>query len=399
MTVMPLSDAARNAADNAADDAAVPRSSGPLQGIRVIEVGHMLAGPYCGLMLADLGAEVIKIEPPEGDIARNISPHKVGEHNAYFASLNRSKKSIVLDLGSDYGRAALAEIVSRSHALVTNLRPSAIKKLGLTYEALKVHNPKLVCVALTGYGLDGPNANRPAYDYVIQAMTGIMSLTGDPAAPPTKAGYSAVDNSAGLVAALGLLAKIVEGKGGQVDVAMYDVMLSQLNYLAGAWLNAGESPERFAYSSHPYIVPAQIFQTADGWLTLFITHDQFWQKFCREVGKDEWISDPMFATMTARRENRERVLAAITDVLATDTANDWVQRLEPLGVVVAQIGTLDAALSSDLAAARHLVVELGDGSLGLRAVGSPIKFSDATPRYGPPPLLDEHRKEILRCPE
>ena len=355
----------------------------------------MLAGPYCGLVLADLGAEVIKVEPPEGDIARNISPHRIGEHNAYFASLNRSKKSIVLDLASDDGRAALGKILGSAHALVTNLRPSAIKKLGLTYDGLKKWNPKLVCVALTGYGLDGPNANRPAYDYVIQAMTGIMSLTGDPAAPPTKAGYSAVDNSAGLVAALGLLAKIVEGKGGQVDVAMYDVMLSQLNYLAGAWLNAGESPERFANSSHPYIVPAQIFPTAEGWLTLFITHDQFWQKFCRELGKDAWITDPVFATMAARRQNRERVLSDITEALATDSAKNWMKRLEPLGIVVAEIGTLDAALGSDLAADRNLVVELGDGSLGLRAVGSPIKFSDSSPTYGAPPLLDEHREQIL----
>jgi len=373
--------------------------SGPLDGIRVVEVGHMLAGPYCGLLLADLGAEVIKVEPPEGDIARNISPHRIGEHNAYFASLNRSKKSIVLDLASDTGREALGHIVADSHALVTNLRPSAIKKLGLTYDALKAWNPRLVCVALTGYGLDGPYANRPAYDYVIQAMTGIMSLTGDPAAPPTKAGYSAVDNSAGLVAALGLLAKIVQGTGGQVDIAMYDVMLSQLNYLAGAWLNAGESPERFANSSHPYIVPAQIFRTADGWLTLFITHDQFWQKFCRELGKDEWITNPAFSTMEARRRNREHVLDEITRVLATDTAKNWMKRLEPLGVVVAEIETLDAALSSELAADRHLVVQLGDGRLGLRAVGSPIKFSDSSPTYGAPPLLDEHRDQILRkCP-
>ena len=373
--------------------------SGPLEGIRIIEVGHMLAGPYCGLLLADLGAEVVKIEPPEGDIARNISPHRIGEHNAYFASLNRSKKSVVIDLASDEGQQQLGDIAASAHALVTNLRPSAIKKLGLTYDALQRWNPKLVCVALTGYGLDGPHANRPAYDYVIQAMTGIMALTGDPSAPPTKAGYSAVDNSAGLVAALGLLAKIIQGNGGQVDVAMYDVMLSQLNYLAGAWLNAGEVPERFANSSHPYIVPAQIFPTADGWLTLFITHDQFWQKFSREVGKDEWISDPLFATMTARRKNRERVLLDITTVLANDTAPNWVRRLEPLGVVVAEIGTLDAALASDLAAARDLVVDLGDGSLGLRAVGSPIKFSDSSPRYGAPPLLDEHRREILRCPD
>jgi len=372
--------------------------SGPLDGIRVVEVGHMLAGPYCGMVLADLGAEIIKIEPPEGDIARNIGPHRVGEHNAYFASLNRSKKSIALDLASTEGREALGRIVADAHALVTNLRPSAIKKLGLTYDALKTLNPRLVCVALTGYGLDGPNADRPAYDYVIQALTGVMSLTGDPAAPPTKAGYSAVDNSAGLVAALGLLAKIVQGKGGQVDVAMYDVMLSQLNYLAGAWLNAGELPGRFANSSHPYIVPAQIFPTADGWLTLFISHDQFWQKFCREMGKDQWISDPDFATMAARRQNRERVVAEITSLLAADSARNWVKRFEPLGVVVAEIGTLDAALSSELAADRHMVIELGDGSLGIRAVGSPIKFGDSSPHYGAPPLLDEHRAEILgRC--
>ena len=300
--------------------------SGPLDGIRVVEVGHMLAGPYCGLLLADLGAEVIKIEPPEGDIARSIGPHRIGEHNAYFASLNRSKKSVVLNLAQEEDQKRLGQIVASAHALVTNLRPSAIKKLGLTYEALKVWNERLVCVALTGYGLDGPHANRPAYDYVIQAMTGIMSLTGDPSGPPTKAGYSAVDNSAGMVAAIGLLAKIVQGKGGQVDVAMYDVMLSQLNYLAGAWLNAGESPERFINSSHPYIVPAQIFATADGWLTLFITHDQFWQKFCRELGREEWITDSNFATMASRRQNRGQVI--------TQSVKYWRPNLQSIGCSV-----------------------------------------------------------------
>ena len=199
--------------------------AGPLSGIRIIEVGHMLAGPYCGLLLADMGAQVIKIEPPEGDIARHVSPHFVGPHNAYFASLNRNKQSIVLDLASAHGRSELERLAAGSHALITNLRPSAIRKLGLTHESLRVANPKLVCVALTGYGLDGPYSENPAYDYVIQALTGVMSLTGDPSSPPTKAGYSAVDNSAGMVAVMGLLAKIVEGKGGQVDVAMYDVQL------------------------------------------------------------------------------------------------------------------------------------------------------------------------------
>lgn len=353
----------------------------------------MLAGPYCGLMLADLGAEVIKIEAPGGDIGRWISPHFIAGHNAYFASLNRNKKSIVLDLATADGRKALGDIAATAHALVTNLRPSAIRKFGLTYDALKRHNPALVCVALTGYGLDGPYSENPAYDYVIQAMTGVMSLTGDPSAPPTKAGYSAVDNSAGLVAALGLLAKIVQGEGGQVDVAMYDVMLSQLNYLAGAALNAGEDPERRPRSAHPYIVPAQVFPTGDGWLVLFITHDKFWRIFCEEVGRPEWMQDPRFATMRSRSENRDIVVAEIGKVLASASAKEWLGRLAPLGVVVSAVSSLKEALGDEISVNRSLVVDLGDGSL--RAIASPIRFDNFTPTYSLPPLLDMHREEIL----
>jgi CoA:oxalate CoA-transferase len=368
---------------------------GPLSGLRIIEVGHMLAGPFCGLLLADMGAEVIKVEPPDGDIARKVSPHFIGPHNAYFASLNRNKKSVVLDLASGQGRADLETIAAKSHALVTNLRPSAIRKLGLTYDSLRGCNPRLVCVALTGYGLDGPYSESPAYDYVIQALTGVMALTGDPAAPPTRAGYSAVDNSAGMAAALGLLAKVVEGSGGQVDVAMYDVMLAQLNYLAGATLNAGEVMERLANSSHPYMVPAQIFPTQAGWLTLFITHDRFWRAFCAEVGRPEWVSDPLFATMEARRENRSTVLAAVGEVLLQATAAEWTRRLSPHGLVVSEVGTLAQALDSEITLSRGLVVPLGSGECPLRAVASPIRFEGYSPRYGLPPLLDEHHEAVL----
>lgn len=369
--------------------------SGPLSGIRILEIGHMLAGPYCGLLLADLGAEVIKIEPAEGDIARRVSPHQVGPHNAYFASLNRSKKSVVLDLAAPEGQAALAGLVRESHGLVCNLRPIAVHKLGLTYEALSRHNPRIVCVALTGYGLSGRFADQPAYDYVVQAMSGVMALTGEPDAPPTKTGYSAVDNSTGIMAALGLLAKIVEGRGGQVDVAMSDVMLSQLNYLAGASLNAGEAPRRYAQSAHPYMVPAQLFRTADGWLTLFITHDAFWRKFCNEVGRPEWLSDPQFATMEGRRTHREPVLAGIAALLQGASSAHWVDRLAPLGIVVAAVDTLENALAGDLARERDMVVDLPCDTARLRAVGSPIKFSDSTPTYGAPPLLGEHNAEVL----
>ena len=368
----------------------------PLEGVRIIEVGHMLMGPYCGLLLADLGAEVIKIEPSNGDIGRSISPHWIGPHNAYFASLNRNKKSVVLDLASAAGREALGDLVSDARALVTNLRPSAIKKLGLTYDNLKRFNPKLVCVVLTGYGLDSPCAENPAYDYVIQALTGIMALTGDPESPPTKTGYSAVDNSAGIMGAVGLLAKLVQGEGGQVDIAMYDVMLSQLNYIAGAWLNAAEPALRQELSAHPYIVPAQLFRTRDGWLAMFITHDDFWRRFVNEVGHPEWMQDPRFATMTARRENRADVLAAVSEVLARDTTTSWVSRLAPLGVVVSGVETLEAALASEHTRARSMVKEIPTPTGPIRVVGNPIKFSGVQDRFEPPPELGADGPLLLK---
>lgn len=355
----------------------------------------MLAGPYCGMLLADLGAEVIKIEPPEGDIARRVSPHSIGPHNAYFASLNRGKKSVVLDLASADGRNSLHALVASSQGLITNLRPAAIRKLGLTYDALKQFNPAIACIALTGYGLEGSHAERPAYDYVIQALTGVMAITGDPGAPPTKTGYSAVDNSAGIMGAFALAAKLAEGKGGQCDISMFDVMLSQLNYLAGAWLNAGEPAQRYPRSAHPYVVPAQIFQTADGWVTLFISHDDFWRRFCTEAGKREWIADARFATMHARRENREAVIAALEPVLQGDTTASWVARLAPLGVVVAPIETLEQALASPLAKEREMVITIDTDAGPLRGIGNPVRIAGQQTKFSAPPLLGEHGAELL----
>jgi len=372
--------------------------SRPLEGIRVLEVGHMLMGPYCGLLLADLGAEVIKIEPAAGDIGRSISPHRVGPHNAYFASLNRNKKSVVLDLASEPGQEALGALARDAHALVTNLRPSAIRKLGLTYDSLKRFNPRLVCVALTGYGLESPLAEQPAYDYVIQALTGVMALTGDPDSPPTKAGYSAVDNSAGIMGAVGLLAKLVQGQGGQVDIAMYDVMLSQLNYLAAAWLNAAEPAARQPLSAHPYIVPAQLFRTRDGWLALFITHDEFWRRFANAAGHAEWIADKRFATMAARRENRAEVLAAVAEALAPETSAAWVARLAPLGIVVSGVETLEQALASEQTRARGMVAEIPTPEGPLRVVGNPIRIPGVAERLEPPPVLGADQRLVEREP-
>lgn len=342
-------------------------SGGPLAGIRILEVGVMLAGPYATMMLADLGAEVIKIEPPGGEISRQVS-------DSYFASLNRNKQSVMLDLRSADGRRQLGELVANSHALLVNMKPSAIKRLGLTYESLKEFNEAIVCVALTGFGLDG--GDDPAFDYVIQAATGVAAMTGDPEGPPTLPGYSSVDNSTGLTAALGLLAQIVAGRGGQVDVSMQDVMLSQLNYRAAAFLNDGLEPKRYPYGAHSFYVPAQLFLTAEGYLALFITHDAFWAAFAAEAGIEG------FATLAERAARRDEVLELVSAVLATDTAVNWQERLRPLGLPVAAVRTLPEALE----ATPEALVTAGS----FRLVASPIKIAGYEPDYRPAPALNEH---------
>ncbi|OBF80795.1 CoA-transferase [Mycobacterium sp. 852002-51163_SCH5372311] len=324
----------------------------------------MLAGPYATMLLADLGAEVIKIEPPGGEISRSVG-------DSYFASLNRNKSSICLDLNSDAGQQCLGELVTDAQALLVNLKPSAIHRLGLTYEALRRWNERIVCVAITGFGLYG--GDDPAFDYVVQAAVGTAALTGEPDGPPTLPGYSSADNSTGMTAALGLLAKIVSGQGGQVDVSLRDVMLSQLNYHAAAYLNDGTEPQRRPYGAHSYYVPAQLFPTADGYLALFITHDGFWKSFAAEANIDG------FQTMTQRVANRDEVLALVAAALATDTAVGWERRLRPLGVPAAAVRTLPEALK----ATPEVVVQAGD----FRLVGNPIHVGGYQPEYRPPPQL------------
>ncbi|WP_193046942.1 CaiB/BaiF CoA transferase family protein [Mycolicibacterium baixiangningiae] len=338
--------------------------TGPLAGIRILEVGVMLAGPYATMMLADLGAEVTKVEPPGGEISRQVS-------ESYFASLNRNKRSVCLDLQSEHGQRRLGELVAESHALLVNMKPSVIRRLGLTYEALRRHNEKIVCVAMTGFGLDG--GDDPAFDYVIQAATGVAAMTGDPDGPPTLPGYSSADNSTGLTAALGLLAMIVAGRGGQVDVSLRDVMLSQLNYRAAAYLNDGVAPRRYPNGAHSFYVPAQLFPTADGYLALFVTHDGFWRLFADEAGIEG------FSTMAERAARREEVLAVVTAALARDSAKGWEARLRTLGIPAAAVRELPQALEETPEA----LVTAG----GFRLVGNPIRIAGYEPEYRPPPAL------------
>ncbi|MEU6260546.1 CoA transferase [Streptomyces sp. NPDC047043] len=352
--------------------------AGPLAGLRILEVGHILAGPFATMLLADLGAEVTKIEPPGGDLSRQVG-------DAYFASINRNKRSIRLDLTTEQGQGRLGELVADAHALLVNLKPSVIRRLGLTYDSLRRFNERIVCVAVTGYGLDA--GDDPAFDYVIQAATGVAALTGDPDGPPTLPGYSSVDNSAALTAALGLLAQIVSARGGQVEVALRDVMLAQLNYRAAAYLNDGVEPRRMPFGAHSYYVPAQLFPTADGYLALFVTHDGFWKTFAAEAGIAEAAGTGGFSTMAERAARRDEVLAVVTRALAADTAKGWEARLRPLGVPAAAVRTLPEALD----ATPENIVRAGE----YRLVGSPVRIAGYEPEYRPPPRLGEHGSFVV----
>ena len=363
--------------------------------MRVIEVGHVLAGPFATMVLADLGADVIKVETADGDLSRQVGSQYVDGHNVYFASINRNKRSVHIDLATAEGQAQLGELAKTAHALIVNLRPSTIRKLGLDYASMRRFNPTIVCVALTGYGLDGPAAEWPAFDYVIQAITGVAALTGEPDGPPTLAGYSAIDNSAGIMAALGLVAKVLEGKGGQVDVSLLDVMIAQLNYKAAAYLNGGGPPERQPLGAHQFYVPAQLFETASGYLALFVTRDDAWRRLCEAIDRHEWADDPRFATMHARFAHRAELLAALGERLKQASAVEWEERLRPLGIPAGAVREIGDALDGELVRSRGMVVSLETEAGPLRVVGSAIRFDDVRPEYRTPPRLHEHTLDVL----
>jgi crotonobetainyl-CoA:carnitine CoA-transferase CaiB-like acyl-CoA transferase len=351
------------------------------------------------MLLADLGADVIKVETDAGDVSREVGSQYVDGHNVYFASINRNKRSVRIDLATAEGQEMLHRLVARSDALLANLRPTAIRKLGLTYDALREANPKIVCVALTGYGLDGPEAAWPVFDYLVQAGVGLAAMTGEPDGPPMLPGYTAADNSSAIMAALGLLAKVHEAgvtrTGGQVDVSMFETMLSQLNYKAAAYLNGGVVPTRQPSGGHNFYVPAQLFPTADGYLAMFVTHDEFWRQLCDELGRPEWGTDDRFATMHGRHQNRKELVALLTARLADASAIEWEARLRPLSLPVGAVVGLDVALESEYLARRGMVVEIPTDEGPLRLVRSPIHCDSALINYTPPPRLGEHTREVL----
>lgn len=372
----------------------------PLEGIRILSVSQYGAGPFGTLHLADLGAEIIKIEdrPSKGDVSRSVIPYAEDGDSLYFQAFNRNKKSITLNLKSAKGRDMLHQLVEKSDGVFNNLRGDVPAKLGLTYEQLKSVNPRIVTCSLSGFGTSGSMKAEPAYDYLLQAMVGHMALTGAPDGPPEKYGISMIDFSTGLMAALGLMVGLfqsrVRGVGCDVDVSLFDTSASMLNYLAIWNLNRGYTPERTAWSSHPSLVPSQMFPSQDGHLVVMCNKEKFFPILCEVLAAPELATDERFSNFSARLKNKDILIPLLVDLFRRQPTAHWLAGLSGK-VPAAPVNTVEEALRHPLMAERNMVVEASHPRQGsLRMMGTPVKISGFTPSYDAAPALGQQNAEI-----
>jgi CoA:oxalate CoA-transferase len=374
----------------------------PLAGVTVVDLTRVLAGPYCTLVLANLGARVIKVErPPDGDDARGIGPF-VGGKSLYFAALNHGKESIALDLRQADDRAIFEQLLAAADVLVENYRPGALGRLGYGWDVLHARWPRLVLAAASGFGQTGPLRERPAFDMVAQAMGGVMSLTGYPDGPPARVGVSIGDIAAGLFLAIGVVAALHArrdtGEGTMVDVAMLDCQLAILENALTTHLVTGVLPGRLG-TRHPNIAPFQAFEAADGrQVVVCAGHDSQFAKLCEAVDRPDLIGDARFATADARRRHVDQLEIELSAALRSRSAADWLEHLERAGIPCAPVNSVADAVRSPQVAARNMVVEIPDPVIGRLAVaGNPIKLAGVPEPEArrPPPDLDADRAAIL----
>jgi crotonobetainyl-CoA:carnitine CoA-transferase CaiB-like acyl-CoA transferase len=335
----------------------------PLEDIRVIAIEQYGAGPFGSVHLADLGAEVIKIEEPAsgGDIGRYVPPYQQDEDSLFFEAFNRNKRSLSLDLTTAGGRTVFEDLVRVSDVVYSNLRGDVPAKIGITYDDLKHLNERIVCCSLTGFGMTGPRASEPGYDYILQGIAGWMDITGEPSGPPTKSGLSLVDYSGGLVAAISILAGVHaarrDGAGMDCDVSLFDTAVAMLTYPAIWALNGDFQPTRTHHSAHPSLVPFQAFQAADGWIVVACPKEKFWARLAAAIGRPELSADGRFASFAARRRNADELLAILHAVFLSRTAGEWLDTLRAAGVPCGPVNSVRDALSDAQTLARGMVVE------------------------------------------
>ena len=374
----------------------------PLEDIRIIGVEQYGAGPWGSVHLADLGAEVIKIEDPSagGDVGRYVPPYAEGEDSLFFETFNRNKRSLSLDLNSAEGRKVFEDLVKVSDVVYSNLRGDVPAKLKIMYDDLKHLNPQIVCVSLSGFGMTGPRVKEPGYDYILQGLAGWMDVTGEPDGPPTKSGLSMVDFSGGYVAALTLLAAVHaarrDGVGTDCDVSLYDVAMTMTNYPATWHLNKGYELERHSHSAHPSLVPFQAFQAKDAWMIVGCAKEKFWTRLCDVIGKPEWNDDERFHNFAARSANREVLIPLLEGIFATRTVDEWLPELYAASIPCGPINTMSQGLAEEHTTARGLIAEYPHPRFGtVKHTISPVRMSNYQPEYRRAPERNEDFDHVV----
>ncbi|MBM7648608.1 crotonobetainyl-CoA:carnitine CoA-transferase CaiB-like acyl-CoA transferase [Bacillus ectoiniformans] len=371
-----------------------------LEGIKIVDLTRILSGPYCTMTLADLGAEVIKIESPQGDDTRQWGPPFVENESAYFLSVNRNKKSLVLNLKKDTDREIFLKLVEKADVVVENFRPGTIDRLNIGYDVLKKHNPKIILASISGFGQTGAYAQKPGYDVLAQGMGGLMSVTGEAGRPPTKAGFSLADVGTGMWAGFGILAALLEreksGEGQWIDVSLLDTIVSWQTYLAGNYFASGKNPEPLG-SEHPNIVPYQAFESADGHFILAVGNDGLWEKFVSVMNMDE-LNDPKFQTNPLRVSNRNELISLLQETFRTQPSAKWLEMFESVKIPCGPVNKFSDILEDPHMKDREMVVENDHPVLGkVKMLGTPVKFSRTPGRItSSPPSLGEHTEAILQ---
>jgi crotonobetainyl-CoA:carnitine CoA-transferase CaiB-like acyl-CoA transferase len=373
-----------------------------LDGIRIIDLSRILAGPYCTMMLGDLGADVIKIERPgQGDDTRTWGPpYTKSGQSAYFLSTNRNKRGMTLNLKSEKGLTILKELIRQGDVLIENFRAGTMAGWGLDEDTLQQLRPGLIYATITGFGYDGPYRDKVGYDFMIQAMGGVMSVTGPPDREPIRAGIAIADIATGMFASSAILAALFQrertGEGQRIDMALLDSQLALMTYVASNYMITGEVPDRYG-NGHPNIVPYQEFKAADQYFAFAAGNDYQWRKFCTAVNQPDWATDEQFATNRARVENREQVVAMLSALFATQPASHWMALCDGIGVPVAPINNIAQVLDDPQIRARQMQIEVADERNGrVPLLTSPLKIPTApTDVRLPPPYLGQHTDDIL----
>ena len=374
---------------------------GPLSGLTVIDLSRILAGPYCTLMLAELGARVIKVEAPEtGDDARQYGPFVNGK-SAYFQSVNRGKESLVLNLKADGDKVIFKKLLAKADVIVENFRPGTMEKLGFGWETLKQEYPDLIYASASGFGHSGPDMYRPAYDMVVQGMGGIMSVTGHPGSPPTRIGMSIGDIGSGLYATIGIQAALyhrqLTGEATKVDIGMLDCQVALLENAVMRYHVNGTAPGPLG-ARHPSITPFEAYQTNDGYIIVSAGNDALFVKLCESLEKLEWVNDARYTTNDLRNQNVEALKNEMEAVLMSNTTAHWVDRLGAFGIPASPINDIGQAATHPQTIARNMIVSIDDPITGpMKVSGNPVKISgfDDPETRTPAPNLDEHRDQIL----